>query len=131
MTRIWLHKCGDDLTQFLHTNKHDSENLRKEKFSKQSHYPTFLTVPSYFHHQDNGNNLVSIIIVILVLKLSLAHPRIPPSNHNGNPNTHREFLIELISQEGVGQLPKVELAEGAHTVDVLEVHFPCQIWTLI
>lgn len=68
---------------------------------------------------------------ILVLKLSLAHPCITPSTHNGNRNTYREFLIELISQEGVGQLPKVELAEGAHTVDVLEVHFPCQIWTLI
>lgn len=74
---------------------------------------------------------MNFIIVILVLKLSLAHLGVPPDNHNGNPNTHREFLIELISQEGVGQLPKVELAEWAHTVDVLEVHFPCQIWTLI
>jgi hypothetical protein len=68
---------------------------------------------------------------ILVLKLSLAHPCVPPSNQNRNANTHREFLVEFIGQEGVRQLPKVELAEGAHAVDVLEVYLSCQIWTLI
>lgn len=74
---------------------------------------------------------MSFIIVVSVLKLPLAGPCIPVANHNENANTHREFLIELVGQEGVGQLPEVELAQGAHTVDVLEVHFPCQIWTLI
>lgn len=74
---------------------------------------------------------MSIIIIVVVLKLSLAHPHVPPGNHNGNPNTYREFLIKLVGQEGVGQLPKVELAERAHTVDVLEVHFPRQIGTLV
>lgn len=34
---------------------------------------------------------------------------------------YREFLIELVGQQGVGQLPEVELTQWAHTVDVLDV----------
>lgn len=36
-----------------------------------------------------------------------------------SPFTHTELPIELVSEQRVGQLPEVELAEGGHTVDVL------------
>lgn len=45
--------------------------------------------------------------------------------------SHREFLVELISEQRVGQLPEIQLAEWPHTVDVLEVNFPCQVRALV
>lgn len=33
--------------------------------------------------------------------------------------THTELPIELVGEQGVGQFPEVELAEGGHTVDIL------------
>lgn len=69
---------------------------------------------------------------------------IPNSCHGGTCSTstlleknedskgsHREFLVELISEERVGQFPEVQLAERPHAVDVLEVNFPCQIRALV
>lgn len=35
---------------------------------------------------------------------------------------YREFLIELVGQQGVWQLPEIELTQWAHTVDVLDVN---------
>lgn len=33
--------------------------------------------------------------------------------------THTELPIELVGEQGVGQFPEVELAEGGHTVNIL------------
>lgn len=51
--------------------------------------------------------------------------------NKNSQGSHREFLVELISEERVGQFPEVQLAEWPHAVDVLEVNFPCQIWALV
>lgn len=51
--------------------------------------------------------------------------------NEGSKRAHREFLVELISEERVGQLPEVQLAERPHAVDVLEVNFPCQVRALV
>lgn len=51
-------------------------------------------------------------------------------NESGK-GSHRKFLVELISEERVGQFPEVQLAEWPHAVDVLEVNFPCQIRALV
>lgn len=60
-----------------------------------------------------------------------AGPHAAPHPHAPHPNplatlaalasslTHTELPIELIGEQGVGQFPEVELAEGGHTVDVL------------
>jgi len=45
-------------------------------------------------------------------------------------NTYREFLIQLVGEKWVGKLSKVKLAQGAHTVYVLNVNIFCQIWDL-
>lgn len=44
-------------------------------------------------------------------------PRHPPAL--ASSLTHTELPIELVGEQGVGQFPEVELAEGGHTVDVL------------
>lgn len=33
--------------------------------------------------------------------------------------THHKFLVELVGEQRVGQLPEIQLTERAHTVDVL------------
>lgn len=45
--------------------------------------------------------------------------------------TYREFLIELVGEEGVWQLSEVQLTQGAHTVDVLDVHVFGQVGDLL
>lgn len=45
--------------------------------------------------------------------------------------TYREFLIQLVGEEGVGQLSEVQLTQGAHTVDVLDVHVFGQVRDLL
>lgn len=44
------------------------------------------------------------------------------------PLTHSEFVVEPVGEQGIGQLPEVGLAQGGHTVDVLQVHVPPQVW---
>lgn len=44
------------------------------------------------------------------------------------PLTHSELVVEPVGEQGVGQLPEVGLAQGGHTVDVLQVHVPPQVW---
>lgn len=40
---------------------------------------------------------------------------------------YREFLIELVCQQGIWQLPEVELTQRADTVDVLDVNIFGQV----
>lgn len=44
---------------------------------------------------------------------------------------YREFLIELVGEQGVGQLSEVELAQWANTVDVLDVNIFGQVGDLL
>lgn len=44
---------------------------------------------------------------------------------------YRELLIELVGEEGVGQLSEVQLAQRAHTVDVLDVNIFGQVGDLL
>lgn len=46
-------------------------------------------------------------------------------------NTYREFLVQLVGKERIGQLSEVELTEGAHTVNVLDVDIFSQVWDLL
>lgn len=43
---------------------------------------------------------------------------------------YREFLVELVGQQGVWQLPEVELTQRAHTVDILDVDIFGQVGDL-
>lgn len=47
------------------------------------------------------------------------------------PHTHRELLVELVGEQGVGELSEVQLAQGAHTVDVLDVNVLGQVRNLL
>lgn len=51
----------------------------------------------------------------------LGHVRLPPRPPAAPASslTHTELPIELVGEQGVGQFPEVELAEGGHTVDIL------------
>ena len=44
---------------------------------------------------------------------------------------YREFLIELVGEQGVGQLSEVELTKRANTVDVLDVNIFGQVGDLL
>lgn len=44
---------------------------------------------------------------------------------------YRELVIKLVGEKRVGQFAEVELAQGAHTVDVLEVHILGQVRNLL
>lgn len=44
---------------------------------------------------------------------------------------YREFLIELVGQQGIWQLPEVELAQRADAVDVLDVNIFGQVGDLL
>ena len=46
-------------------------------------------------------------------------------------DTHRKLLIQLVGEEGVGQLAEVQFAQGAHAVDVLHVHVPGQVRNIL
>lgn len=41
-----------------------------------------------------------------------------------------ESVVELVGEQRVGQLSEVQLAEGAHRVDVLSEDVPAQVWDL-
>lgn len=41
--------------------------------------------------------------------------------------THWKFLVELVGEQRVRELSKIELTEGAHRVDVLDIRFFCQV----
>jgi len=45
--------------------------------------------------------------------------------------THGEALVQLVGQQGVGQLSEVQLAEGAHRVYVLPEDLPGQVRDLL
>lgn len=45
---------------------------------------------------------------------------IPAPSNLGNSLTHTKLPVELICEQRVGQLSEVELAEGGHTMDVLQ-----------
>lgn len=42
--------------------------------------------------------------------------------------THGKLVIEVVGEQWVRQLPEVGLAQGADTVDVLQVHILVEIW---
>lgn len=44
---------------------------------------------------------------------------------------YREFLIELVGEEGVGQLSEVELTQRTNAVDVLDVNIFGQVGDLL
>lgn len=44
---------------------------------------------------------------------------------------YRELLIELVGEQGVGQLSEVELTQRANTVDVLDVNIFGQVGDLL
>lgn len=44
---------------------------------------------------------------------------------------YREFLVELVGEQGVGQLSEVELTQRANTVDVLDVNIFGQVGDLL
>lgn len=44
---------------------------------------------------------------------------------------YREFLVELVGEQGVGQLSEVELTQRANTVDVLDVNIFGQVRDLL
>lgn len=44
---------------------------------------------------------------------------------------YRELLVELVGQQRVWKFAEVELAKGAHTVDVLDVNILCQVRNLL
>lgn len=41
--------------------------------------------------------------------------------------THRKFLIQLVGEQRVWELSEVQLTQGAHGVDVLDVGLFCQV----
>lgn len=43
--------------------------------------------------------------------------------------THSKLVIQLVCEQGVGQLSKISFTQRADTVDVLQVHILVQIWT--
>lgn len=58
------------------------------------------------------------------------------SRHNSLPQfwgcgSYRESVVELIGEQRVGQLSEVQLAEGAHRVDVLSKDVSGQVWDLL
>lgn len=46
-------------------------------------------------------------------------------------DTHCKLLIELVGEEGVGELPEVQLAQGPHAVDVLHVRVLGQVRNIL
>lgn len=46
-------------------------------------------------------------------------------------STHREFLIQLVGEQRVWELSKVQLAEGAHRMDVLDIRFFRQVGDML
>lgn len=51
--------------------------------------------------------------------------------HFRSSGSYRESVVELVGEQRVGQLPEVELAEGAHRVDVLPEDVSGQVWDLL
>lgn len=49
----------------------------------------------------------------------------------GGVFAYGEFLVELVGEQGVGQLPEVELAQRADAVDVLDVNIFGQVGDLL
>lgn len=41
--------------------------------------------------------------------------------------THRKFLIQLVGEQRVWELSEVQLTQGAHGVDVLDIGLFCQV----
>lgn len=41
--------------------------------------------------------------------------------------THRKFLIQLVGEQRVWELSKIQLTEGAHGMDVLNIRFFSQV----
>ena len=57
-------------------------------------------------------------------------------NHNKTPKTgldmkvtctHWKLLVQLVGEQRVWELPKIELTEGTHRMDVLDIRFFCQV----
>lgn len=46
-------------------------------------------------------------------------------------SSYRESVVELVGEQRVGQLSEVQLAEGAHGVDVLPEDVSGQVWDLL
>lgn len=53
-----------------------------------------------------------------------AKPEEPPLRRS----THSELVIEPVCEQGVWQFSEVGLAQGGHTVDVLQVNISPQVW---
>lgn len=49
----------------------------------------------------------------------------------GGSGSYRESVVELVGEQRVGQLSEVQLAEGAHGVDVLPEDVSGQVWDLL
>lgn len=86
-------------------------------------------------HQRYSNCCVFKLINVPVINFSLYSVRAehiccggtsftPPHPH---VDTHSELAVQLECEQRIGKLPEVQLAQGTHTVDVLEVHFLCKV----
>lgn len=51
--------------------------------------------------------------------------------HTHSWSAYSELVVELVGEEWVWQLPEVELAERAHTVDILHVQVLGQVWHIL